>query len=212
MIEVAKTILDRVTNLRNRGRVGALGQFYCGGGNELLVANLDLGIESVVIDAGGYEGDWTDEMLCRYGLSSIIFEPNPHNAMLLRARYKANERVGVIEVALSNRSGTATFKQQGAGSTLALDGNVLVKLCDINKQFIPDCLKLNIEGEEYNVLERMLSTDRRRPRYILVQFHQSPNCNRRREKIQLDLSKTHTCVFDYPFVWELWKLKPSEHT
>ena len=217
MIEVAKTILDRVTNLRNRGRVGALGQFYCGGGNELLVSNLVLPPDSYVIDAGGYEGEWTDEMLCRYGVTSTIYEPNPPNAAFLRERYAYNLRVKVIEAALWNRDGEWAFIQQGSGSTLtSLSPNtIMVRVVDakrvVNAPF--GCIKLNVEGAEYDILEKLIEFNRVKDiKYILVQFHQGPNCNRRREKIQLGLSLTHTCVFDYPFVWELWKLKPSWHT
>ena len=216
MIAAARSILDRVTDWRNRGRVGALGEFYSGGGNELLVSNLDLTQTDFVVDAGGYEGEWTDEMVCRYGVSSIIFEPNPHNAELLRERYKANSRIGVIEAALSNQGGTALFKQQGSGSAIDAQGTIKVELCDVSwirRYTSVRCLKLNVEGSEYDILERLIETKLIDTiKYILVQFHQAPNCNRRREKIQLGLCRTHECVFDYPFVWELWKLKPPGQT
>ena len=209
MIEVARSLLDKVTNLRNRGRVGALGEFYCGGGNELLVANLDLSPDDCVVDAGGYEGKWTDEMICRYGVSSTIFEPNPHNAALLRERYRANWRVQVHEAALSNQDGPCAFIQQGSGSTLTVSGpnTITVDRFDVCRLLALGCLKLNVEGSEYEILERLLKTEQANDiKYILVQFHyRTPFCERRREIIQLGLSKTHTCVFDYPFVWELWR-------
>ena len=71
------------------------------------------------------------------------------------------------------------------------------------------CLKLNVEGAEYEILDKLLSAGQVSGiQYILIQFHKGPlNCVQRREQIQMRLGETHKKVFDFPFVWELWREK-----
>ena len=49
--------------------------------------NFALSSDDWIVDAGGFRGEWTDEMLCRYGAKVVIFEPNPPYAARLRDRY-----------------------------------------------------------------------------------------------------------------------------
>ena len=43
---------------------------------------------------------------------------------------------------------------------------------------------------------------------FLIQFHDFvDDAIERRKEIQRKLSETHTKIFDYPFIWEKWKLK-----
>jgi hypothetical protein len=72
-----------------------------------------------------------------------------------------------------------------------------------------DLLKLNIEGGEYDVLDRLHETGRL-PRIdqILVQFHEwHPHAHRRRRAIRAALRDTHVEEWDYPWVWERWRLR-----
>ena len=70
-------------------------------------------------------------------------------------------------------------------------------------------MKINIEGDEFPLLESMLEnnlityvTD------IQVQFHQFiPNAVARRELIHKKLSETHKLTYNYEFVWENWQKK-----
>jgi FkbM family methyltransferase len=217
-----KALLDRGIDLRHRLRQGALGEFYRQGGSELLVSKFELISDDWIVDAGGFRGEWTDEMLCRYGAKVVIVEPNPPYAARLRDRYKTNDRVEVIEAALSDQMGYKALSLCDEGSTLmgstSASATIDVRLVDvrqlIEKRFSNGlgCLKLNIEGAEYEILEKLLSTEQVNGiRFILVQFHKGPlNCIQRREQIQMRLSETHNKIFDFPFVWELWceKTKP----
>ena len=212
-----KAILDRGIVWRNRNRKGALGEFYRHGGSELLVSKFALTSHDWIVDAGGFRGEWTDEMLRRYGANALIFEPNPPYAARLRDRYKSNDRVEVIEAALSDQVGQMALSLCDEGSSLfdAESGSaaVDVRLVDISQlieERFPDglgCLKLNVEGAEYEILEKLLTTGQVGSiRSVLVQFHKGlPNYIRRREQIQMRLSKTHRKIFDFPFVWELWR-------
>jgi hypothetical protein len=72
-----------------------------------------------------------------------------------------------------------------------------------------DLLKLNIEGAEYDVLDRIIELNLLpHIKNIQIQFHRFvPDCERRRNVIRNYLSKTHTCVWNYDWIWEGWKLK-----
>ncbi len=196
--------------------VGPIGDFYRNGGQEQLYQNLPITPDDLVIDGGGYQGEWTDEMLCRYGCRSILFEPVPSFAESLRKRYAQNSRVEVREAALSNKTGHTriTFSMDGS-SIFASPGDDTtfdIGLLDVSA-FLRDrgieeiaCLKLNIEGGEYDVLEQLISQSLLGTvRCLLVQFHViDSQSERRRASIQKALAKTHKCQFDYPLVWECW--------
>ncbi len=69
-----------------------------------------------------------------------------------------------------------------------------------------DLMKVNIEGGEYDVLERLIQTQRiKNVRSVLVQFHKFPcGYETRYQEVILELSKTHTLAWDYKMVWALW--------
>jgi hypothetical protein len=71
------------------------------------------------------------------------------------------------------------------------------------------CLKLNIEGAEYDVLDRLCDAGMLPGiRSLLLQFHRfTPDDERRRASIQARLAEAHRLIFDYPFVWERWELR-----
>jgi hypothetical protein len=51
------------------------------------LTDFDLNAESLVLDVGGYRGDWALEILCKYGSRIEVFEPVPefyeHQAKVL---------------------------------------------------------------------------------------------------------------------------------
>jgi hypothetical protein len=72
-----------------------------------------------------------------------------------------------------------------------------------------DVLRLNVNGEEYNIFERMFEKMiHKKIKYIMVQF--TPyieDAFEKRDSIRKRLKKTHNEIYNYEFVWELWKLK-----
>lgn len=94
---------------------GPIGDFYRAGGNDLIQDDLPLEQDGLVIDAGGYHGEWTAEMLTRYGCHSELFEPVPAFAKQCRVRYQHNARVRVHQAALggSNRTTQFSFAENG---------------------------------------------------------------------------------------------------
>ncbi len=72
-----------------------------------------------------------------------------------------------------------------------------------------DLMKLNIEGAEFDLLDRLIAKKlHKKVTDIQIQFHKiDDKSEERRNKIREKLSKTHDCTWNYPFVWENWKLK-----
>lgn len=200
---------------------GALGAFYRAGGNNQLVSRLPLSSVDVVIDAGAYEGGWADEILCRYGSQMFLFEPIPEFSSRLKDRYRNNDHVEVVNAALGAEAGRAEISLQADGSSIharsGASSSIFVDVVDIAaflKSRVPSgagCLKLNIEGSEYDVLERILSEGLARAiKVILIQFHEiAADSAARRLRIQTALSETHALQFEYPFVWECWGRRPE---
>ena len=72
-----------------------------------------------------------------------------------------------------------------------------------------DLIKINIEGGEYELLERMIETgDIHKCRAIQVQFHDFfSDASRRRGLIRSYLSRYFICQYSYDWIWESWILK-----
>ncbi len=214
--EKAERALTGLRAWRNSRLPGALGDFFRQGGNSLLVGNLPIGAEDLVIDAGGYRGTWSCDVLSRYGSRAIVFEPFPAQAKFLRDLFQHNSRVEVIEAAVGDRNGEDELMLQSDASTRFANHraseSVTIKVLDIagflSSRGISEvgCMKLNIEGSEYEVLERLIETGLIRiVRSLLIQFHRVDlSSAERRSKIQNGLRESHTCDFDFPFVWESW--------
>jgi hypothetical protein len=70
-----------------------------------------------------------------------------------------------------------------------------------------DLMKINIEGGEYELLERLIGSGIvQRCAHIQVQFHSFvPNARDRRARIREMLGATHRVTYEYEFVWEDWQ-------
>ena len=71
-----------------------------------------------------------------------------------------------------------------------------------------DLIQINIEGDEYDLLDYMIENKLiRRFKNIQIQFHLNiENCIQRRDIIRDKLLENNFEInFDYPFVWESWK-------
>ena len=199
---------------------GVLGEFYRAGGNELILNDLPVSSDDLVLDVGGFQGSWTADILVRYGCRSAIFEPVPRFAAQMSRRFSRNSRVKVTPSGLSDCHKTVCMSLADDGSTAfpvatASGPYVEASMIDVADVFknLSDptvaCMKINIEGGEYEVLPRMLSLGLyRRVQSLLIQFHRtSDDSVERLEAIAAGLSETHRPVFRYPFVWERWDLR-----
>ena len=192
---------------------GPLGDFHRAGGNAQLLGGAPLTADDLVIDAGGFEGDFTAEVAWRFGCRSLVLEPVPGFAAALRSRFNGNSRVRVVEAALGATEGELQLTLQANGTSAFTRGpgpTVRAKQVDaaalIKAERPIGLLKLNIEGGEFDVLERLAAAGLLASiRSVLIQFHQLvPECEARRERVRATLAATHREVFNYSWVWERW--------
>jgi FkbM family methyltransferase len=176
----------------------------------------NLNENSVFFDVGGFEGKFTEKILNEFDCKSYIFEPHPVYFKILKDKYIKNENVKVFEYGLGNINQKLYLTDESSGSRI-VDYEAVYKISikNINEVIDEldivkiDLLKLNIEGSEYELLDHLIDTGRIEiVESLLVQFHENvPNYINYREKIRKHLSKTHTEIFSYYFVWERWDKK-----
>lgn len=195
------------------------GEFFKDSGGELLLRH-DLGPQSLVLDVGAYIGDWTAEIVSRYRSEVIAFEPLPFYYGALVRRFEQTKQVRVRRYGLAEASGPSSMGMAQMGSSEFLKKDpVRVIMRDVAAVFEElvgrevALMKVNIEGGEYKLLERMIQQDLL-PRVckLMVQFHEqwpSPEeSGPWRQSLVERIELTHQPEFKYPFVWECWVRKP----
>lgn len=190
-------------------------------GDGTLRLNYSLTEQSVVIDAGGYQGQWASDIFAMYRCTIHVYEPVLAFATFLDLRFGANPSIHVHGEGLGGRSRQETMWVQGDASTTMSGGRApqaetvavqitcITDVIDDLKLSRVDLLKLNIEGAEYEVLECLLQSGyMERVANLQVQFHSfAEDAEPRRTAIQESLRSTHVMNYCIPFVWESWTLR-----
>jgi FkbM family methyltransferase len=176
---------------------------------------------SVVVDLGGYEGQWSSDIYARYQCTLYIFEPVAEFAAKIQHRFRQNTSVNVFAVGLAPNDGTAMIVKDHFASRITDNPGTISKEAEAIQlrsfnDFLAtsgigyiDLIKINIEGAEFSLLEHLIATGTiNQIGCLLIQFHIfAENATARRQQIRLALGKTHTLQFDYTFIWECWKIK-----
>jgi FkbM family methyltransferase len=192
-------------------------QWFQDDGDKKLRLDYNLNDKSLVLDFGGYEGQWASDIFSKYECNIIVFEPVQSFADSIQQRFKLNNKIEVCQYGLGNSSrmetihvsanGSSTFgKSSETESIQILDIKDWIEKRNITKI---DLIKINIEGGEYELLERLLDSNLIEiVENIQVQFHDiSDDSRRRMNEIQKGLTKTHKPTYQYEFVWENWTKK-----
>jgi FkbM family methyltransferase len=145
---------------------------------------------SVLVDVGcGYEAELSVHLMSRYGVRAFGVDPTQKHAPALRAMEQHYEgRFRHIPCAVAATAGTMTFHESAvneSGSLLGDHKNVAhdpirsyqveavtlgALLEKIGADHV-DFLKLDLEGEEYKVLDRATTHDLQAFAQIFVEFH-----------------------------------------
>lgn len=186
-------------------------------GDQKYRLDYDLDEDSLVFDAGGYEGQWASDIFSKYCCKIFVFEPVKQFANNIQNRFSKNKKIIVFNFGLSNKTYKTKISVDKDSSSLYNNGNKLenvdfVRLVDFIKEKNAnriDLLKLNIEGAEFDLLEDLINSgDIKKIRNIQVSFHEIvPNAEIRMEKIQSELKKTHFLTYQYLFVFENWQIR-----
>lgn len=183
-------------------------------GDETLRVEYDLNPSSLVIDIGGYKGDWASIISNKYNPTIHIFEPVRDFAFNIKRRFKNHDKVIIHEAGLGATDETITIYLAEGGTSLIKEASheVVVSIQDIHTFMNEldsevDLMKINIEGAEYDLLARLIETgDIKRIKNIQVQFHNFvPNAKDCMEELHKKLSVTHHPTYQYEFIWENWE-------
>lgn len=186
--------------------------------------------DSVVIDAGCYEGNFAKVISEKYGCHVLAFEPIKAMADFAASRLAIFPKVRVFTLGIGGRTRTERFAHKGDMTGITSDGctseEVNIRdIVEVLEEFTETpvsmpglhctvatpiaLLKLNVEGCEFEILERILDAGlAHRFRHIQVQFHPVVHdYEARHQRIRDRLSETHELQYDAPWCWTGWKLK-----
>lgn len=178
--------------------------------------NHDLNENSIVFDIGGFKGKWTNNIFTRYKSFVYVFEPVKEYYEFMEKLFEGNEKIKIFNCGFSDSYKKVDIVLNNDASSIYTKSNVGVteRITLFNfREYISkfskiDLVELNIEGEEYVLLDSLDSKHLKRIKNLQVQFHQNvENYVEKRQKIREKLSLTHELTYDYEFVWENWKLK-----
>jgi FkbM family methyltransferase len=188
-------------------------------GDKNLRINYNLDKHSIVFDLGGYEGSWTSDIYSKFCCKVYVFEPVKQFANKIKDRFGQNKDIFVFDFGLSDKSKSENIYLDNDRSSIYKPGKNIqtIRLVDV-EEFLKmnsidkiDLMKVNVEGGEYDLLEKMILNGlTSQVKYFQIQFHDYFSGARdRRRKIINDLSKTHELMWNYEFVWESWQLKEN---
>jgi len=190
-----------------------------------LLVDADLPDGAVVLDVGAYEGEWSARLLARVDARGVAdvqihaFEPERGAIQRLAPAVAGDPRVVMHPFGLAGRDRVEALTVAGPGSsvfdnrtTAASVASTDVKLRDVDAVLTQlavdriDLVKINIEGGEYELLDRMHETGwLARTGPLIVQFHEfAPGAYAARRRNRRQLSDTHRCTWEYPWVYERW--------
>lgn len=188
-------------------------------GDQTLRITYPLKSPAVVYDVGGYQGQWASDIYSKYLCRIHVFEPVGSFASSIQERFARNPDIVLHHFGLAGEDRTERIRlANDASSTYdKSEGDAeVVQLRDVGKvleelgtEYV-DVMKINIEGVEYELMERMLCLGLvRKFKNLQIQFHDFvPDAAVRMEAIQRALAETHRITYQYRFVWENWELKP----
>lgn len=183
-------------------------------GDDRVHRHLDLAPGDLVVDVGAYEGEFTALVRRDYDAEVVAIEPVPEFIAVLNARFEDDPSVSLVPAALGRESGTISLQPAADSSSAWVLGDSsiqapLVDVADLVDGRRVALLKMNAEGAEFDVLERLIETGQiHQVDGLLVQFHKFvPGAVARRRAIRRQLRVSHRCSLNVPWVWEVWRPK-----
>jgi len=195
-----------------------IGRWFTDRGDYTHNITYDLNENSIIMDLGGYTGVWAQQMIEKYNPNVYILEPVHSFYDGMASKFENNPKVRLLNVGvgIEDKDGIIYMGGDGSSSNLINENGINVKFNTIDTilnnfglEYV-DLIQINIEGDEYPLLENMILTGSiNKFKNIQIQFHLGIEGDiERREKIRNNLLDNGFKInFDYPFVWESWGKK-----
>lgn len=168
-----------------------------------------------ILDAGGGAGDFSAHYVALRDANVTVIEPIGNLARQLKKRFAGEERVRIYEAGLSDKDETVDFDldADASGAFGSSDKQKVKIILWDAERFLGESdadewhlAKLDIEGLEYRLLNRLIDTGRIKSiQHLQVKFHlHVPDARRQYRDLAKRLERTHRLQWRYPFVWESW--------
>lgn len=132
----------------------------------------------VFVDAGGYDGDTTEEFIKRYPnyKKVYLFEPSQKNLTAARVRLSGRRDIDFRSVGLSDASGTLYFNADAGSASAITNGvgdTISVVALDTELRNEPiSFIKMDLEGWEMNALRGAEQTIKNnKPKLAIAVYH-----------------------------------------
>jgi FkbM family methyltransferase len=190
-------------------------KYNADGGDDYFRYDYDLDSNSLVLDFGGYKGQWASDIYSRYSCNIMIFEPIHDFFKNIEKRFTSNKKITCYQYALGSSNRFEDIFLDNDGSTVYANSNnkELIEFKEVGDFFRElhitnvDLVKVNIEGGEYELLPKLVQLGIIKSiKYLQIQFHKLDDGSEEELiKIRKSLSKTHKPIYQYKFVWESWE-------
>jgi FkbM family methyltransferase len=191
-------------------------------GDETHRLDYNLNHQSLVLDVGGFRGQWASDIYAKYKPQKIIvYEPHPDFSVIVQNRFLANPAIKVAsyglgatnrnqDLFLSSNATSAHPRNSASKSTLVTFRCADEVFKEENISYI-HLLKVNIEGSEYELLDHLISTGWvGKIENLQIQFHDNvADYETKLTAIVDKLTLTHRRTYCYPMVWENWTIRDS---
>lgn len=178
----------------------------------------DLTKDSLVMDLGGYRGDFAAEIHNKFGCRILVFEPMTIYASGIMKRlnelgadatvypYGLADSSLTMDIALAGDRTSAFAEAGNNGPMMPAVFRDIISFLDDQQIKAVDLIKINIEGGEYALLRRLLDAGRIGMfKHLQVQFHTFiKDFGEKYLALRKDLERTHHLAWRRPFVWESW--------
>ena len=145
-------------------------------GDITLRLNYDLNEKSTVVDLGGYKGDWAGQIFNKYNCNLIILEPVSEYYHQICAKF-TDKRIQVFNFGAGASDRIEHISIENDASSIFTEGTTkeAIKIHDASvlfKDLKIDLMKINIEGGEYELLDRLIETNKHIDiKNFQIQFH-----------------------------------------
>jgi FkbM family methyltransferase len=179
------------------------------------ILNHDLDVNSNVVELGGFTGVWTTQIHDKFQCNVYAIEPIKkfYDQMVDKFKDQSNIHLLNVGVGTEDKKGIIYLSDDGSSSNAENNIPVEVEFRTLNRILNEwdikevDLLQMNIEGDEYPILENLLETETiNRIKTLQVQFHLGIEDDRERKEAICEKlkAKGFKLKYSYPFVWEAW--------
>lgn len=153
----SRQVLADVLTFRMTGDCNSMNAYSVRFKDQYFEDFLGLSHDEVFVDAGGFDGDTTEEFCRRYpGYRNVfLFEPSPENMRKARKRLSELINIEFIEKGLSDAGGTLWFNNAGNASAIGEVGSYKIAVTTLDDQVLrrTSLIKMDVEGWELKALQ-----------------------------------------------------------